>query len=73
MKNVTLGLIGVGRIGVMHANNIAALNGVLNPEGINVSLRLTDVAEEHARRVAADLEAEYLPSVDALPKLHAVS
>ena len=66
MKNVTLGLIGVGRIGVMHANNIAALNGVLNPEGINVSLRLTDVAEEHARRVAADLEAEYLPSVDAL-------
>ena len=66
MKNVTLGLVGVGRIGVMHANNIAALNGVLNPEGINVSLRLTDVAEEHARRVAADLEAEYLPSVDAL-------
>ncbi|MFJ6157893.1 Gfo/Idh/MocA family oxidoreductase [Pseudarthrobacter sp. NPDC092184] len=66
MKNVTLGLVGVGRIGVMHANNIAALNSVLNPEGINVSLRLTDVAEEHARRVAAGLEAEYLPSVDGL-------
>jgi myo-inositol 2-dehydrogenase / D-chiro-inositol 1-dehydrogenase len=66
MKNVTLGLVGVGRIGVMHANNIAALNGVLNPEGINVRLLLTDVAEEHAQRVAAGLEAEYLPSVDAL-------
>ncbi|WP_406633875.1 Gfo/Idh/MocA family oxidoreductase [Pseudarthrobacter quantipunctorum] len=66
MKNVTLGLVGVGRIGVMHANNIASLNGVLNPEGINVRLLLTDVAEEHARRVAAGLEAEYLPSVDAL-------
>ncbi len=33
MRDVVLGLVGVGRIGVMHANNIAALNGVLNPEG----------------------------------------
>ena len=66
MKNVTLGLVGVGRIGVMHAKNIAALNGVLSPKGINVSLRLTDVAEEHARAVAAGLGAEFLPSVEAL-------
>ncbi|MEO5781342.1 MAG: dehydrogenase, partial [Arthrobacter oryzae] len=44
MKNVALGLVGVGRIGVMHANNISALNEVLNPRGVNVSLRLTDVA-----------------------------
>ncbi|MBX7445781.1 MULTISPECIES: Gfo/Idh/MocA family oxidoreductase [unclassified Arthrobacter] len=66
MKRVTLGLVGVGRIGVMHAQNIAALNGVLNAKGINVALRLTDVAEEHARSVAAGLEAEYRSSVDAL-------
>lgn len=66
MKDVILGLVGVGRIGVMHANNIAALNGVLNAEGINVRLRLTDVAEEHARNVAAGLGAEFLPSVEAL-------
>ena len=66
MKNVALGLVGVGRIGVMHAQNIAALNEVLNPKGINVTLRLTDVAEEHARNVAAGLGAEYLSSVDAL-------
>ena len=63
MKDVFLGLVGVGRIGVMHANNIAALNGVLNPRGINVRLKLTDVAEAHARNVAAGLGAEFLPSV----------
>ena len=63
MKDVILGLVGVGRIGVMHANNIAALNGVLNPRGIDVRLWLTDVAEDHARNIAAGLGAEFLPSV----------
>ena len=63
MKDVILGLVGVGRIGVVHANNIASLNGVLNPQGISVRLRLTDVAEEHARNIAAGLGAEFLPSV----------
>ncbi|WP_426998381.1 Gfo/Idh/MocA family oxidoreductase [Pseudarthrobacter sp. N5] len=66
MKDVTLGLVGVGRIGVMHANNIAALNGTLNAQGINVRLKLTDVAAEHARGVAAGLGAEFLPSVGEL-------
>ena len=66
MKDVILGLVGVGRIGVMHANNIAALNEVLNPQGINVRLRLTDVAADHARAVAAGLGAEFLPSVQEL-------
>ena len=50
----------------MHADNISALNGVLNAEDINVRLRLTDVAEEHARAVAARVGAEFLPSVEAL-------
>jgi myo-inositol 2-dehydrogenase/D-chiro-inositol 1-dehydrogenase len=66
MKDVTLGLVGVGRIGAMHANNISALNGLLNPAGINVRLRLTDVAEEHARAIAAGVGAGFLPSVEAL-------
>lgn len=66
MKDIILGLVGVGRIGVMHATNIAALNGVLNPRGINVRLRLTDVAEEHARGVASRLGAGFVPSVEAL-------
>ncbi len=66
MQDVTLGLVGVGRIGVMHANNISALNNVLNPQGINVRLKLTDVAADHARRVAAGIGAEFLPSVEEL-------
>lgn len=66
MKDVILGLVGVGRIGVMHANNIAALNATFNPEGVNVRLRLTDVAQEHAKAVAAGLGAEFLPTVEAL-------
>ncbi|MFC5931291.1 dehydrogenase [Cryobacterium melibiosiphilum] len=65
MKNVRLGLIGVGRIGVMHARNITALAARSAP-GSTVTLALTDVAAEHAQAVAADLGAEYLPSVDAL-------
>jgi myo-inositol 2-dehydrogenase/D-chiro-inositol 1-dehydrogenase len=66
VKDVILGLVGVGRIGVMHANNIAALNGVLSPQGINVRLLLTDVAEDHARGIAAGLGAGFLPSVEKL-------
>jgi myo-inositol 2-dehydrogenase/D-chiro-inositol 1-dehydrogenase len=66
MKDVTLGLVGVGRIGVMHADNIASLSNVLNARGVNVRLRLTDVAADRARTVAAGLGAEFLPSVEAL-------
>ena len=66
MKQVTLGLVGVGRIGVMHAKNISALNQVLNPEGVQVQLKLTDVAKEHARSVAAEFEAEFVGSVAEL-------
>jgi myo-inositol 2-dehydrogenase/D-chiro-inositol 1-dehydrogenase len=66
MKTITLGLVGVGRIGVMHANNIAALNEALAPENIHVGLRLTDVAADHARAVATGLGAEFVPSVEEL-------
>jgi myo-inositol 2-dehydrogenase/D-chiro-inositol 1-dehydrogenase len=66
MKDITVGLVGVGRIGVMHAANLVGLGEVLHPRGIDVRLRLTDVATEHAQRVAQQLEAEYLPSVEEL-------
>jgi myo-inositol 2-dehydrogenase/D-chiro-inositol 1-dehydrogenase len=65
-KNVTLGLVGVGRIGVMHAKNISALNESLNPDGIHVSLKLTDVAEDQARAVAESVGAEFLGSAEEL-------
>ncbi|MFJ5955220.1 Gfo/Idh/MocA family oxidoreductase [Paenarthrobacter sp. NPDC092416] len=66
MKEVTLGLVGVGRIGIMHAKNIAALNEVLNHDGINVRLKLTDMAADHARSVAAEFGAEFLHSVESM-------
>lgn len=66
MKDITLGLVGVGRIGVMHAHNILALNGIMNPQGIRVKLALTDVAADHARTIAAGLGTEFLPSVAEL-------
>lgn len=61
MKQVTLGLVGVGRIGIMHARNIAALVPQFADRGIALRLALTDVAEEHARSVAAEVGAEFVP------------
>ena len=66
MSDVILGLVGVGRIGVMHANNIVALKETLGRRGVNIRLKLTDVATEHARSVAAGLGAEFVPSVTEL-------
>ena len=66
MKTITLGLVGVGRIGVMHANNIAALNTLLAADGVRVALKLTDVAADHARSVADRLGAQFVPSVEEL-------
>jgi hypothetical protein len=60
MKTVTLGLAGVGRIGAMHAKNVGRLNHALNKDGIQVRLILTDMAEEHARSIAAHVGAESL-------------
>jgi myo-inositol 2-dehydrogenase/D-chiro-inositol 1-dehydrogenase len=66
MKDVTLGLVGVGRIGVLHANTLAALNRELRPQGISLRLALTDVATDRARAVAVALGAEFVPSVAEL-------
>jgi len=65
MKDITLGLIGVGRIGVMHARNIMALSHLAGTDR-TITLKLTDVAAEHAQAVAADLGAAYLPNLRAL-------
>ena len=66
MKDIVLGLVGVGRIGVMHAGNIMGLHGEMKRQDINLGLRLTDVAVDHARGVAEALGAEFLSSVEAL-------
>lgn len=66
MKHLTLGLVGVGRIGVLHARHLTALHETLHPRGIDVRLVLTDVAAEHARAVAEQLGAGCVASVDEL-------
>ncbi|MEX5270471.1 Gfo/Idh/MocA family oxidoreductase [Kocuria sabuli] len=66
MEHLTLGLVGVGRIGVMHAENLVALNEELHPQGIDVQLVLTDVAAVHARAVAERLGARFVPCVAEL-------
>lgn len=66
MADLTLGLAGVGRIGVMHARTIAALRDDLRMRGETLRLLLTDVAVEHGRAVAAELGAEFVGSVPEL-------
>jgi len=66
MTDLTLGLVGVGRIGAMHARTLAGLQRDLQEQGTTVDLVLTDVATEHAQRVAGELGAAFVPTVDAL-------
>ncbi|SDQ21144.1 Gfo/Idh/MocA family oxidoreductase [Quadrisphaera sp. DSM 44207] len=54
-----LGLVGVGRIGAMHARHAAALDGVAR-------LTLVDAVPGAAQRVAADVGAGHAPGVEAL-------
>ncbi|GAA4378002.1 Gfo/Idh/MocA family protein [Paeniglutamicibacter cryotolerans] len=63
MKILNLGLVGVGRIGTMHANNINELRPGLAERGLEVNLWITDVAADYARGVAASLGAEFHCSV----------
>ncbi|WP_375423854.1 Gfo/Idh/MocA family oxidoreductase [uncultured Friedmanniella sp.] len=66
MADLTLGLVGVGRIGVMHARTIAALRQDLRQRGGDLQLVLTDVAAEHGQAVATELGAEFVGSVPEL-------
>ncbi|MEE1622220.1 Gfo/Idh/MocA family oxidoreductase [Zafaria sp. Z1313] len=66
MRTLTLGLAGVGRIGVMHARNILGLRERFAARGIGLRLVLTDVALEHARATAERLGAGHADDVGAL-------
>ncbi|MGI4895786.1 MAG: Gfo/Idh/MocA family protein, partial [Janthinobacterium lividum] len=59
MSDLHLGLAGVGRIGVMHAGNIAATPGVAR-------LTIADIDATRAREVADALGADAVTDVDAL-------
>lgn len=60
MTSIVVGLIGVGRIGAMHAANLLATSGD------DVELVVADVDAARAERVAAALGCEAASSVDAL-------
>jgi myo-inositol 2-dehydrogenase/D-chiro-inositol 1-dehydrogenase len=68
----------VGRIGIMHAANIASLNTRGSADALgaggtgagrleaNIELKLTDVATHYARTVAEGLGAAFFPTVEEL-------
>lgn len=66
MKTLNLGLIGVGRIGTMHANNLNTLRPQLAERGLDVNLWITDVAADYARTVAEGLGANFFDSVQGM-------
>lgn len=66
LKTVNLGLVGVGRIGAMHARNITVLRPHFADRGIDLKLSVTDVALENARSIAGELGAGVEESVEAL-------
>jgi myo-inositol 2-dehydrogenase/D-chiro-inositol 1-dehydrogenase len=66
MSNVSLGLVGVGRIGAMHAATIAGLRPDLRARGVDLSFVLTDVDLDRARSVAAEHGARAVPTVEEL-------
>lgn len=63
MNLLRLGLAGVGRIGVLHAGNLAALRGDPRLGGDQISLLISDPDEARGRQVAQSLDAGFVPSV----------
>ncbi|MGJ9402785.1 Gfo/Idh/MocA family oxidoreductase [Arthrobacter sp. KK5.5] len=65
-KALTLGLAGVGRIGSMHAENIAGLRDRFADRGIDLRLMLTDANDAHARTASERLGVGHAASVPEL-------
>lgn len=66
MKNITIGMVGVGRIGRMHVSNMLEVSGVLRERGVDVSIILADAMPGFAEQVAADLGVRAAGSVEKL-------
>ncbi|GHD10360.1 Gfo/Idh/MocA family protein [Zhihengliuella salsuginis] len=66
MKTITLGLVGVGRIGQMHARNLLTVRGQLARRDISLEIVVADVAAEFARSVGDELGVCSAGSVDEL-------
>ncbi|MBG6085269.1 Gfo/Idh/MocA family protein [Zhihengliuella flava] len=66
MTTVKLGLVGVGRIGQMHAQNVLAVKERFAARGVDVRLTVADVAVDFARQVGTELGVGVAASVDEL-------
>lgn len=63
MSPLRLGLAGVGRIGALHAGNLAALGADERFRNRGIDLMITDLDPVRGRRAAQSLGAEFIPSV----------
>ena len=66
MKNITIGMVGVGRIGRMHVSNMLAVAENLKDRDINVEVVLADAMPGFAEKVGADMGVEAAGSVEKL-------
>ncbi|GAB3253279.1 Gfo/Idh/MocA family oxidoreductase [Arthrobacter pigmenti] len=66
MKTLTLGLVGVGRIGQMHAWNLLTVRDQLASRGVQLDIVVADAVPDAARRVGEQLGLRVAGSVDAL-------
>ena len=51
MKTLTLGLVGVGRIGQMHAQNLLTVRDQVAARGVQLEIVLADADPQAARQV----------------------
>lgn len=66
MKKIILGLVGVGRIGKMHAANLKEVSQTLIEQGIDLEIIVTDAVPEYARQVGQEMGLRSADSVDEL-------
>lgn len=66
MKNITIGMVGVGRIGRMHVANMLAVAETLKECDLNIEIVLADAMPGFAEQVGADMGVKAAASVDKL-------
>lgn len=66
MKNLTLGLVGVGRIGRMHATNLVTVRDRMAERGVDLDIVLTDAVPAAAEQAAVDIGLRAADSVDTM-------
>lgn len=66
MKKLVIGLVGVGRIGRMHAGNLIYVSEKVAERGIDLDIVLADAFAGAAQKAADDLGVRHAETVDAM-------